>query len=259
MAPRITLFLPLLLCLNSVSIAQDNVGEESTVKYPASYFGEWSPVTAQDMLDRIPGLSGGSSFGSSGGFSRGGWGGFSGGRGGGSRGFGGGGSRGFGGGNRGSEILINGKRTAGKNNSTGGQLSRITTAQVDYIEIIRGTSGELDVRGSGQVINVVLFETFSTSTIQYQIGANQADDNTVTPSGDVSYSGQLGGLNFQASARSNDSYSMYISKENSILGDFSPNDIIRDVRVTEGTYSTINTYLDYEINSNSSGRFTAQF
>ena len=77
MAPRITLFLLLLLSLNSVSIAQDNVGEESTVKYPASYFGEWSPVTAQDMLDRIPGLSGGSSFGSSGGSSRGGRGGSS--------------------------------------------------------------------------------------------------------------------------------------------------------------------------------------
>ena len=83
MAPRITLFLLLLLSLNSVSVAQDNVGEESTVKYPASYFSEWSPVTAQDMLDRIPGLSGGSSFGSSGGSSRGGWGGSSGGHGGG--------------------------------------------------------------------------------------------------------------------------------------------------------------------------------
>ena len=158
MAPRITLFLLLLLSLNSVSVAQDNVGEESTVKYPASYFGEWSPVTAQDMLDRIPGLSGGSSFGSSGGFSRGSRGGFSGGHSGGG-GWSGGGGRGFGGGNRGSEVLINGKRTAGKNNSTGGQLSRITKEQVDYIEIIWGTSGELDVRGSGQDINVVLFDT----------------------------------------------------------------------------------------------------
>ena len=255
MAPRISLFLLLLLSLNSVSIAQDNVGEESTVMYPASYFAEWSPVTAQDMLDRIPGLSGGSSFGSSGGFSRG----FSGGsRGGGSRG-GRGGSRGFGGGNRGSEILINGKRTAGKNNSTGGQLSRITTDQVDYIEIIRGTSGELDVRGSGQVVNVVLFDIFTTSTIQYQLGAEQADDNTVTPSADLSYSGQRGGMNYQFSARSTDTYYQNISKENSILGDFSPNDIIREIQFTEGNFYTINTNLDYEFNSNSSGRFNAQF
>ena len=45
--------------------AQENVGDESTVRYPASYFSEWAPVTAQDMLDRIPGLdprSMGSSF-----------------------------------------------------------------------------------------------------------------------------------------------------------------------------------------------------
>ena len=41
--------------------AQDNVGEDSTVVYPANYFNEWTPVTAQDMLDRIPGLSGGGS------------------------------------------------------------------------------------------------------------------------------------------------------------------------------------------------------
>ena len=258
MAPRITLFFLLLLGLSSESVAQENVGEESTVMYPASYFAEWSPVTAQDMLDRIPGLSGGGSFGSSGGFSR-----FSRGGSGGGGGWSGrgrsGGSRGFGGGNRGSEILINGKRTAGKNNSTGGQLSRITTDQVDYIEIIRGTSGELDVRGSGQVINVVLFDTFTTSTTQYQIGAEQSDDNTVTPSADLSYSGQRGGMNYQFSARSIDTYYLNISKENSILGDFSPNDIIREIQFTEGNFYTINTNLDYEFNSNSSGRFNAQF
>ena len=153
MAPRSKLFsiaFPLLfLSISSFSVAQENVGDESTVRYPAAYFGEWSPVTAQDMMDRIPGLSeGGFGGGSSGGFRGGPPGGFS---------RGGGGGRGFGGGSRGSEILINGKRTAGKNNSTGSQLRRITADQVDYIEIIRGTSGELDVRGSGQVINVVLF------------------------------------------------------------------------------------------------------
>ena len=131
----------LLLCsLGSLAFAQDNVGDESTVIYPASYFSEWSPVTAQDMMDRIPGLSSGGGFGGFGG------GGFRGPPGGGGGGFSGGsrgGSRGFGGGSAGSEILINGKRTAGKNNSTSGQLSRITADQVDYIEIIRGTSGEL--------------------------------------------------------------------------------------------------------------------
>ena len=36
---------------------QDNVGEESTIVYNNDYFAQWSPVTAQDMIDRIPGLT----------------------------------------------------------------------------------------------------------------------------------------------------------------------------------------------------------
>ncbi|HCO09926.1 MAG TPA: hypothetical protein DIT42_02065, partial [Gammaproteobacteria bacterium] len=70
---------------------------------------------------------------------------------------GGNGGRGLGGGG-GSEIIINGKRMAGKSNQASGQLDRITAGQVDYIELIRGTSGDLDVRGSGVVVNVILLE-----------------------------------------------------------------------------------------------------
>ena len=123
--------------------AQSISDDETTISYPASYFIQYGSVSAKDMMDRIPGVGsttgGGSS--SSGGF-----------RGAG----GGGGGRGFGSGSGSSEILINGKRTAGKSNATSGVLDRINSDQVDYIEIIRGTSGELDVRGSGQVINIVL-------------------------------------------------------------------------------------------------------
>ena len=86
-------------------VAQDNVGDESTISYPASYFSQWSPVTAQDMLIRIPGFDaqsiGGSSRssrsrGASSGRSRGGS-------------SGGSAGRGFGGGSRTTEVLINGK------------------------------------------------------------------------------------------------------------------------------------------------------
>jgi outer membrane receptor for ferrienterochelin and colicins len=53
----------------SIAFSQDNVGEQSTVVYPATYFAEFSPVTAQDMIDRIPGVgspTGGPNFGSGG-------------------------------------------------------------------------------------------------------------------------------------------------------------------------------------------------
>jgi len=245
------------LACSPLLLAQDNVGDDSTVRYPASYFAQWNPVTAQDMLDRIPGLSTGSGFGPSGG----GGGGFGGGPPPGffGRGGGGGGGRGFGGGNRGSEILINGKRTAGKNNSTGGQLTRITADQVNYIEIIRGTSGELDVRGSGQVVNLVLYETFTDSALQYQVQAQQSDNNNIAPNGTLSYSGQIGGLSYLFSASHRENYSKRISKEDSILADFSPNDDIREERETDGSSSVFSTNLDYEINERSSARINALF
>ena len=250
----VSLLIP--LSIAQTTSAQENVGEESTVRYPASYFSEWAPVTAQDMLVRIPGLdprSMGSSF--SGGISSrapsppgGSTGGPSG---------AGGGGRGFGGGSRTTEILINGKRTAGKNNSTGSQLSRITAGQVDRIEIIRGTSGELDVRGSGQVINVVLNEEFSEASLQYDLTAEHAHDNTIKPNAEVSYSGQTGGLNFQASVRAFDPYIYNVRRERSVLGDGSPNDRVFEVstRDPEGFSGTAN--FDYEINPNSSARLNA--
>jgi len=248
---KIQIFLGITLFLYSgIVISQENVDDESTVVYPASYFAEWSPVTAQDMLDRIPGLDMGSmsSFSrSSRGSSR------SSGRGS-SRSSGG---RGFGGGNRAIEILINGKRTAGKNNSTDRQLSRIISDQVDRIEIIRGTSGDLDVRGSGQVINVVLYEELSAASLQYDFGAEHSPDNTVKPRAEVSYNGQIGGLGFQTSVRGYDPLFYTQSREYSMLGDFSPNDEIREIRRRDPRGGGFSTNFDYEINSRSSARFNA--
>ena len=202
-------------------------------------------------MDRIPGLSN-SGGGSRGGFSSGGrgYGGPSGGR--------GRGGRGFGSGSGGSEILINGKRTAGKNNSTGSQLGTITADQVNYFEIIRGTSGELDVRGSGQVVNVVLFEELSSATIQFEASLQFSEDDTISPGGNLSFSGQQGGLDYQVSARTNDVYFRSLSKENSILGDFSPNDLIREDRATDGNSTTVSANLGYDINAKSSARFNVQ-
>ena len=247
------IFSLVLLSFSQFISAQDNVGDDSTITYPASYFSQWSPVTAQDMLIRIPGLDASGISGSSrsrssrGSSSRGSRGGSSGGSAG----------RGFGGGSRTTEILINGKRTAGKSNSTGSQLARITTGQVDRIEIIRGTSGELDVRGSGQVVNVVLNEQFSSSTSQFDFGAEQSRDNTVKPRAEISYSGQSGGLNYQATARGYDPYFYTESREYSILGDFSPNDRIFEVRHRDPRGGGVSTNLDYEISPQSSARFNA--
>jgi hypothetical protein len=231
------------MTVQSVS-AQDNVGEDSTVVYPASYFAEFNPVTAQDMLDRIPGVGtatggGGRGFG-------------------GSRQGGGNGGRGLGGGS-GSQIIINGKRTAGKNNQTSGQMARITAEQVDYIEIIRGTSGELDVRGSSQVVNVVLFEELSSNSLSFEANMDRYLDHDTQPGGSLAYSGQNGALNYVLSAVAEPRYDHRVSKESSVLGDFSLNDEVREERIREQTSYDLSVNLDYEINLKSSARFNALY
>ncbi len=233
--------------------AQDNVGDESTVVYPASYFTEFSPITAQDMLDRIPGMSGRGGPGG-GGPPRG----FTGGPGGGpnvSR-----GGRGLGGGRSGgNEILINGKRTAGKNNNTSGVLDRITASQVDYIEIIRDTSGSLDVRGSGQVVNVVLFEELSDASISYDVNMDRYLGDEVRPGGNFSISGQSGGLDYVFSANATPGFREQKTGESSILGDFSPNDFIWEERTIDSARYEFSSNLNYQFSNNSSARLNALY
>ena len=238
-----TLFL--LLGIPAALFAQDNVGEETTIMYPASYFTEFNPVTVQDMLDRIPGV--GSATGGSNQNSRG-------------PGQGGGnGGRGLGSGSGGSQVLINGKRTAGKNNQASGQMDRITADQVNYIEIIRGTSGELDVRGSGQIVNVVLFEDLSANSLSYEVNMDRYLDHNTQPGGSVSYSGQTGGLNYVLSAVAEPRYDHNVSKETSILADFAPNDEVREERIREQTSYNFSVNLDYELSLKSSLRFNALY
>ncbi len=230
--------------LSPHALAQDTSGEDSTVIYPASYFTEWAPITAQDMLVRIPGQDSG------------GGGGFRGPPGGGGPGFGNPtrGGRGLGSGSGGTEIMINGKRTAGKNNSTQGLLGRIPADQVQEIQIIRGTSGELDVRGSTQVINVVLTEELATNNVSWDATATFDQGGEFTPNGTVALSGQRGALDYLLSVRSGPFYQQTRTFERSVLGDYSPNDTITEYRRMWIGNDEVSFNLGYEFSPNSSLR-----
>ena len=109
-------------------------------KYQVDYFNKFTPQTLLDMIEKIPGttsiLNGINN---------------------------GGGNRGFG--STGDQILINGKRVAGKNNSIGDELNRIQAKNVDHIQLIRGTVEGLDVRSDGLIINVILKDSQDSSTL----------------------------------------------------------------------------------------------
>ena len=142
----------------------------STVIYTADSFSEYNPITASDMLDRIPGVS--------------------------LRGGGPGSGRGDRGLGTGGNLLINGQRIAGKGNSARDQLDRITAAEVERIEIIRDTSGALNVRGASEVINVILLASQSRSSTTVELVNRLNHDDTLETGGSVAWSKQVG--NFQA-------------------------------------------------------------
>ncbi|MEQ8313312.1 MAG: TonB-dependent receptor plug domain-containing protein [Gammaproteobacteria bacterium] len=221
--------------------AQDNIGDDSTVLYSAEYFAEFQPITALDMVNRIPGVNvrGNGGGGGPSNASRGG--------------------RGLGGGGGGIEILINGKRTAGKNNNTQDQLARITADQVQRIEIIRGTGGELDVRGSTQIANIVLFEEMNSASLSYELNADVYADDHSQPGGRVTYGGQTGNLDYLFNLQAEPRYDHQESYEESILGDLSPNDIVIEDRIRDQTSYTLSTNLDYQFGSNTSARFNALY
>ncbi len=159
------------LSLGQVAIAQNEPLENSTVVFEAEFFKQFQPVSVNDMISRIPGI--GLALGRGGG---------------------------------GNEILINGQRITGKSNGSREQLRRIAASQVRYIEIIRGTSEEIDVRGGSQVINIVLIESASRSSLAAEINADLIQDGTVAPGGRFSYTGQNGQFNYLFAVESEPRY-----------------------------------------------------
>ena len=214
----------LLLTDLPIADAQRTTEEDSTISYPASYFAEYSPLTVNDMLDRVPGISlildqSNSNFEPD--------------------------ARGLG---ASSQILIDGKRMAGKANEASSQLDRISADQVRSIEIVRGTSSDLDVQNTGQLVNIVLLESQSRSSITMELNATRFFDGEVEPGGSLAWSGQNGRLSYLLSGGLQTGYSHFESFEKSFNGDFSANDTRAEDRYSDQKTYSLNSNLAYSIN-----------
>ena len=227
------------LCLTtaiSTTLAQ-TPETDSTVTYGAEFFQGSGALTVNDMLDRVPGIemilqaTNVSSVSSDG-------------------------NRGLG---ATSQILIDGKRMAGKANEARSQLARIPAGQVARIEIIRGSSSDLDVQNSNQIVNIVLLEALPSSSLSSEINVTQYSDGKVKPGGSLSLSGERGRLNYLFGGQAVSAYEHLESFETSILGDFSPNETIDADRYRDQTNYTFNTTLGYALTPNDSVTFNALY
>ena len=204
----------------------EDATDDSTIVYPASYFAEFLPVSVNDMLNRIPGIN--LAIRSSRGGSR--------------------GRRGLGSGE--GEVLINGQRITGKSSGGRDQLNRIAADQVDYIEIIRGTSEDIEIRGGAQVVNVVLLDVLSTSSTTVEVQTDRSHDGKIDTGGQLSRSGQSGDLNYLVHFEANPRYNASQSREFSYDPDYN----LQEVRHED----SVRDELEYQISGNFGYRFDGQ-
>ena len=101
--------------------------------------------------------------------------------------------RGFGSG--GDQILIDGKRMAGKNQILA-TLRRLQVSNIERIQLIRGTSAELDVQSQGLLVNIILKEGASTGAGSWQLDTRFNDKGFLQPDGLVNYSDSWGSLDY---------------------------------------------------------------
>lgn len=140
---RLLLLPPLSLALAGPAMAQTappsapqaEASQQGVLVFTPDVFASQQPVTALDMVSRVPGFSV----------------------------IDGDGSRGF----QGSvgNVLINGARPASKNDTGSSVLSRTLVAQVERIELVRGGAPGIDMQGFSVVVNVITRDQSSRQSI----------------------------------------------------------------------------------------------
>lgn len=171
------------LFINTAFSAQTTTttNDASIVTYEKQFFELYAPVTLIDMLQRVPGapeiLNASRQRSGGGGQNQ---------------------ERGFGSG--GDQILIDGKRLAGKSNNINDTLGRISANSVEKIELIRGAAGGLDVQSQGLVINILLSEGAAKSTTFWNITSETKQGNSPGLEFLLSHSGSKNKLDYVFSA-----------------------------------------------------------
>lgn len=145
-------------------------GTDAPQVFDRSYFERYDVVTAEDMVRRVPGtaaLLDALAVAQE--------------------------ERGFGSG--GDQVLLNGKRFAGKGQVLS-TLRRIQSAKVERVELIRGNSGDTGVQSEGLIVNVVLIEGAGTGSGSWQAAVRFNDRSKLNGDGLASYSDSWGLLDY---------------------------------------------------------------
>ena len=151
------------LVTNGLAFADQTDTSADISSFLPENFSRYSPLTALDMVAQVPGFSidNGDDV------------------------------RGFGG--AAGNVLINGERPSTKS-SLEDYLRRIPAGNVERIDLVRGASGDLDMRGQTRVVNVVLKESVGNGPINYSINPRIHQGGRVSVGAVIDWTGKwLGG------------------------------------------------------------------
>ncbi|MBT5241792.1 MAG: TonB-dependent receptor [Rhodospirillaceae bacterium] len=184
--------------------------------YEASFFTRFNPLSLQDMLQRIPGASISNSVATSE-------------------------RRGL----RGNEdaILINGQQITGKDSGGASALQRITANQVLRIEILRGSSSEVQST-TQRIINVILRQDGGDTLTLTAALPNYTNDGSARPIAGVTYAVNEPNRNYSIGIASNPIYRPW--QRTKITSDLSGQDILSSVESEQHDRYTIQTTGRYE-------------
>lgn len=161
---RMTALTLMLMAGNVLAIGNSNN------RYAADWFRSFSPHTAMDMVERLPGFVLTENDGQVRGFAQ-----------------------------AAGNLVINGQRPSTKNETLSTQLTRIPADRVEYLEVVAGETLGGEFRGMAQVANVVLRDA-SSSTTNLQSRLERATTDTLGTdltlshlrrSGDTTLSGSI--------------------------------------------------------------------
>jgi hypothetical protein len=167
MSPLKTLGFCGILLLASLAPAGAESGQGIS-SYPASFFTDARPSTANDMIPRLPGftLDTGQS------------------------------ARGFAG--TGGNVLIDGTRPTAKTDDLNSILLRIPASTVERVDVIRGGAPGIDMQGQSVVANIIRRADAGTQTI-VTASTTYIENGQWVPAGGIEYHGQSGALRYEGS------------------------------------------------------------
>lgn len=145
----------------AVAPSADQAGR---VSYTPDFFTRFSPQTALDMVNRVPGFS------INEGADR----------------------RGFSG--AAGNVLIDGRRPSTKSQDLSSILSRIPASQVARIELIRDTGSTADAAGQSVLVNIV--RTPSAGAGVWEGTLEQNENGRVSPRGEASWTGRINSFDY---------------------------------------------------------------